>query len=396
VVKKDIFCRPCEEAQCRFGSLKCMQLVKVEDVLRAVREILVTSYELRVTSYENDFKRILVVRTDRIGDVLLSTPAIRALRYNYPAAYIAVMVSPYAKEIVEGNPDIDEVIIYDKDFKHRSWLRSLKFASRLGKKHFDLALILHPTNRAHLIAFFAGIKRRVGFDRKLGFLLTDRIRHTKQEGQKHELEYSLDLVRHLGIQPQDKQLVMPIKPESEKWAEELFSRESLNAQDKLLGIHPAASCPSKIWPAERFAQAADKLADRYGFKVLIFSGAKDIRLAETLKNNLRHPAVNLAGKTSVSQLASVLKRCRLFISNDSGPVHIACAVGVPVISIFGRSQKGLSPQRWGPLGRKDKILHREVGCIECLAHNCVKDFVCLKSISVDDVISAADSIMANE
>jgi len=108
---------------------------------------------------------------------------------------------------------------------------------------------------------------------------------------------------------------------------------------------------------------------------------------------MHHPVINLAGKTSVSQLASVLKRCNLFISNDSGPVHIACAVETPVISIFGRSQKGLSPARWGPTGKKDRILHKYVGCIECLAHNCVKEFACLKAITVDDVVSAADSIL---
>ena len=396
VVKRNIFCRPCEKAQCRFGILKCMQLVRVEDVLRAARNILTQHSTPNTQHLKDDFKRILVVRTDRIGDLLLSTPVIQALRQSYPNAYIAAMVSPYAKEIVDGNPYLDEVIIYDKDFKHKSWARSMKFASRLKKKRFDLALILHPTNRVHLIAFFAGIKKRVGFDKKLGFLLTDRIRHGKQEGEKHELEYTLDLIRHLGIEPKDKRPFMPLKPESEKWTDDLFASESLTPQDKLLGIHPAASCPSKIWPAERFAEAADKLADKYDLKVLIFSGAKDIKLAEKVENSMKHRAINLAGRTSVSQLASVLKRCRLFISNDSGPVHIASAVGVPVISIFGRNQKGLSPQRWGPLGLQDKILHKETGCIECLAHNCVKEFTCLKSISVGDVIKAADSILIRD
>ncbi|MFA5156882.1 MAG: lipopolysaccharide heptosyltransferase II [Candidatus Omnitrophota bacterium] len=393
VVKRDIFCRPCEKAQCRFGTLKCMQLIKVEDVLRAAKELLFQHPAPNTKHLKPDFRRILVVRTDRIGDVLLSTPVFKALRQAYPSAYIAAMVSPYAKEIVEGNPYIDDVIIYDKDFKHRSWSRSMKFASRLRKKHFDLALILHPINRSHLIAFFAGIKRRIGFDRKLAFLLTDKIKHVKQEGDRHELEYTLDLVRYLGIEPQDKQPFMPLKPDSEKWADELFSRESLTAQDRLLAINPAASCPSKIWPAERFAETADKLADKYGFKVLIFSGPKDTKLAETVLGHMQHRVINLAGKTSVSQLASALKRCSLFISNDSGPVHIAAAVGVPVISIFGRNQKGLSPKRWGPVGPLDIILHRQAGCIECLAHNCLKDFACLKLIKVDDVVKAADTIL---
>jgi ADP-heptose:LPS heptosyltransferase len=161
----------------------------------------------------------------------------------------------------------------------------------------------------------------------------------------------------------------------------------------LLAIHPAASCPSKIWPNERFAELADRLAQKYGFKVLVIAGPKDIALAQNVIKQMHHPTVNLAGKVSVSQLASALKRCQLFISNDSGPVHISSAIGTPVISIFGRSQKGLSPKRWGPRGQKDRIAHKTVGCVECLAHNCIRDFACLKAITVDYVLDMADSIL---
>ncbi len=393
VVKKEIFCRPCAKAQCRFGTLECMQLIKTEDVYRVVKDMLINEPRTPNPEPRKDFKRILIVRTDRIGDVLLSTPVIKALRDNYPDAYIAMMVSPYAKDIVEGNPNLDEVIIYDKDSKHRTWGMSIKFALNLKKNKFDLAIVLHPTNRAHLITFLTGIRRRIGYGRKLGFLLTDRIKHIKQLGEKHELEYSLDLLRYLGIEPKEKSLFMPIRPESEKWIAELFSQEGIKTTDKLLAIHPGASCPSKIWPSERFAQVADRLAQKYGFKVFLIAGPKDIRLAQNVLKNMRHPLINLAGKISVSQLASVLKRCQLFISNDSGPVHIASGVGIPVISIFGRNQKGLSPKRWGPLGKRDKVLHKEVGCSECLAHNCIKDFACLKAISVDDVLEVADAIL---
>ncbi len=223
-------------------------------------------------------------------------------------------------------------------------------------------------------------------------MLTDRIKHTKQLGEKHELEYALDLVRYLGFEPEDKTLFMPIKPESEAWAEELFKQEGIKKADRILAIHPAASCPSKVWPNERFADVADRLIEKFGFKVLVIAGPKDLALSGDVIKHMHHPAANLSGKASVSQLASILKRCNLFISNDSGPVHIAASVGVPVISIFGRNQKGLSPKRWGPTGKKDKVLHKEVGCIECLAHNCVKEFACLKAISVDDVVNIAGSL----
>lgn len=318
---------------------------------------------------------------------------IKALRDAYPNAYIAAMVSPYAKDIVEGNPYLDGVIIYDKDGKHRSWRRSMKFARRLKKEKFDLALILHPANRAHLAVFLAGIRKRVGYDKKLGFLLTDRIKHTKQFGEKHESEYNFDLLRYLGIEPPDKDLFMPINPQSEIWADQVLAQNKIEPGSRIAAIHPGASCPSKIWPDERFAEAADRLAQKYKFKLLILAGPKDIEKAKAVAEKMRSAAVNLAGRTSVSQLASILKRCALFISNDSGPVHIASAVGTPVISIFGRAQAGLSPKRWGPLGKKDKFLHKDVGCIECLAHNCVKEFKCLKAVTVDDVLSAADLVL---
>lgn len=398
VVKKDIFCRPCQKAQCRYSSLKCLQIISVEDVMRQVRKMVnpqAKETALRPNASGKDFERILVVRTDRIGDVVLSTPVIKALRDSYPHAYIAMMVSAYAKDVVETNPYLDEVIIYDKEAEHKSWLGSFKFARNLKKKRFELALILHPANRAHLVTFIAGIPMRVGYDRKLGFLLSDKLKHLKHLGQKHELEYNLDLLRYLGIEAEDKKTFMPIKVESEHWVESALLKEGIKPGDKLLALHPGASCPSKIWPSGRFAEVADKLSLKHGFKVIILGGPKDTVLAGRLAGQMRTKAFNLAAKTSVSQLASIIRRCRLFISNDSGPVHIASAVGTPVISIFGRSQEGLSPRRWGPLGLKDRILHRKVGCIECLAHNCTKDFACLKAIGVNDVLAAADSILGD-
>ena len=393
-VKKDIYCRPCEKAQCKFGTLKCMEIIQVEDVLGDVRKILGSRASgLKGLRQKDDFKRILVVRTDRIGDVLLSTPVIKALRENYPRAFIAMMVRPYAKEIIDGNPYLDEVILFDKEGKHRNWFRAFKFARNLNKRKFDAAIILHPANTAHLVVFHAGIPRRVGYDRKHGFLLTDKLKHVKELGQKHEVEYNLDLVRYLGIEPKESRPFMPIKAESERWAEDLFKKERILKTERILAIHPGASCPSKIWPNERFAEVADKLIEKYGFKVFVLAGPKDTALAQSVIKSMRHAAINLGGKTSVSQMASLLKRCNLFISNDSGPVHVGSAVGAPTISIFGRAQKGLGPKRWGPLGEKDRVLHKNVGCVECLAHNCVKGFACLRAITVDDVIAAADAIL---
>ncbi len=391
VIKKDIFCRPCEKALCRFATLACLSSLKVEDVLGQVHHLLKGKEKTPHDSQK--YQRILIVRTDRIGDVLLSTPVIKALRQKYPQAYISMMVAPYARDIVEGSPYLDEVIIYDKDIKHKSWLRCLKFASRLKKRKFDLAIILHPTNRVHLLTFLAGIPRLLGYNRKFGFLNNLVRVHTKQEGLKHEAEYNLDLLCDLGISGKAQDLFMPIRPESEQWVKDFLVSQGIKETDKILAINPGASCPSKIWPAGNFAKVAETLANRHNFKIIIVSGPKDIPIANMIAHKIGDRALNLSGKTSVSHLASMLKRCVLFISNDSGPVHIASSLGTPVISIFGRNQPGLSPRRWGPLGRQGKYLHKDVGCVQCLAHNCKKEFVCLRAISVEDVLSAAESML---
>ena len=395
VIKKDIFCRPCEKARCRFATLACLSCLKVDDVLGQINYLLKAKEKENIQPASQKYQRILIVRTDRIGDVLLSTPVIKALRQKYPQAYISMMVAPLARDIVEGNPYLDEVIIYDKDIKHRSWMRSLKFSSRLKKRKFDLAIILHPTNRVHLLTFLAGISRRLGYNRKFGFLVNFRKEHTKQDGLKHEAEYNLDLLCDLGLSGNAQDLFMPIRPESEQWVKDLFDSQGIKETDKILAINPGASCSSKIWPAGNFAKVADILAKQHNFKILILAGPKDIPVADMIAHKIREGAINLSGKTSLSHLASILKRCVLFISNDSGPVHIASSLGVPVISIFGRNQPGLSPRRWGPLGRFDKYLHKDVGCVQCLAHDCKKEFACLRAISVEDVLSAAESILGS-
>ncbi|MDD5044914.1 MAG: glycosyltransferase family 9 protein, partial [Candidatus Omnitrophica bacterium] len=188
-------------------------------------------------------------------------------------------------------------------------------------------------------------------------------------------------------------LYMPIKKESEAWADNLLKENGVTENNRLVVINPTASCPSKVWPAERFAEAANRLILEHRAKIAVISSRKDLAIAQSVIRGINSLVIDLTGKTSVSQLASLLKRSGLFISNDSGPVHIASALGIPVVSIFGRNQKGLSPRRWGPVGKGDIFLHKPAGCIECLAHNCVKEFECLKAITVDDVLKAVGTIL---
>lgn len=394
IVKKEVFCRPCENAQCRFGTLDCMKLIKVEDVLRQVNNIL--GHKIQVIGHrtERNFKRILIVRTDRIGDVVLSTPVIKALKDNFANVYLAMMISPATQELVRGNPYLDEVIVYDKEQEHRGVIRSLQFALSLRKKKFDIAVILHSTNRVNLLAYLAGIKERVGYSRRLGFLLTDNIPYVKYRGEKHEVEYNLDLLRCLGIEVNDASLFIPKDNQAEAWAKEIFKSYGIDEiKEKIIVLHPSASCASRMWPIERFREVAEALIKKYDVRIIIVSGANDIALTEKLAGLIREPVINLGGKTTLMQLASILRRSTLMISNDSGPVHIAVGCGLPVVVLFGRAQPGLSPLRWGPRGTNDIVLHKKADCVVCLAHDCKNNFACLKSIEASDVLSAVDGII---
>lgn len=341
------------------------------------------------------FKKILVVRTDRIGDVVLTTPVLKVLRDNYPQSYIAIMVGPAAREIVEDNPYIDEVIVYDKDEKDKGLWGFWKFVILLKKRRFDLAIILHTKKRIHLITFFADIPKRIGYySKKFGFLLTDKIEDTRALGLKHEVDYCLDIIKKLQIELTHSHPFMPLRKEALEWVDSFLQEQGIRKEDRFACMHPGASCVSKRWLKERFIVLANRLVEEHGFKViLVASGEDDVAIADEIAKNSRYPVLNLAGKTSLSQLAALLKRSAIFISNDSGPVHIASSVGTPVVSIFGRNQAGLSPVRWGPVGAKDKYVHKEVGCSVCLAHNCKIGFDCLKAITVDDVLKAVDDIV---
>ena len=338
-------------------------------------------------------KRILIVRMDRIGDVVLSTPAIKAVRDEYPDSYIAVLVRPYARDIVDGNPHVNEVITYDKSGKEKSILGNIRFISRLRRKRFDLAIILHPKNSSHALTFLAGIPERIGYDKKLGALLTKRIPHTKQYGLKHEMDYALDLLSYIGIKPRDKSLYMPLNKLSEEKVRAIFDENGIFEKDMIVAIHPAASCPSRRWSLERFAKTADILSEKFGARVIIVAGPEDAAFGRNVSKLMKFKPLDLSGKTSIADLASILKRSRLLISNDSGPVHIASALGIPVISIFSRKDRGISPGRWRPVGKGCVALHRDVGCEICLAHNCRLGFKCLDAISVEDVLSAAERIL---
>ncbi len=349
------------------------------------------------------FQNILIVRTDRIGDVVLTTPAIKVLRQAYPGARISILISPATRDLIEGNPYLDEIIMDDRENEHRGWKGLIRLAALLRRLKFDLAIIYHTKKRTNLMCFLAGIPCRVGYkNNKLGFLLTDPIADERHHGRRHEAQYCLDVLQHLGIGGNEifrksledlaDDLYVAVRPESECWIEELWQKNRIHSYECVAAIHPGASDPSKRWPWYRFCELIDQLAQRYDSRIVLV-GTNDGRDAASLVlSRIRVPALDLTGQMTLSQLASLLRRCRLLVSNDSGPVHVAAGVGTPVVSIFTRNHPGINPQRWQPLGRKSRFVSAAFDTSIFFAKSAAANPQYLEAISTQQVLEAVDSI----
>jgi lipopolysaccharide heptosyltransferase II len=323
-----------------------------------------------------------------MGDVILSTSVIETLRKAYPSAFIAMMVKPVWRELLDGNPYLDEIITYDKDGTHHGIFSNIQFALKLRKYNFDTVLVLNPRARSHWCVWLAGIPVRIGFDSENGWLLTHRVPFRKHEGKKHEIEYMMELLSFFDFEKKVYRPFIAFSNASAKTVDQLFKDSGVREDKPVIAIHPSSSCLSRRWMPERFAQLANRLIEKYGVKVFLISGASERSFADDVEKMMRHPSINLAGKLSLKETAGLLKRCTMLISNDSGPTHLAAAVGTPVVAIFGASQPGLSATRWRPFGSDHVVLQKDVGCKVCLAHDCNIQFRCLTELSVDEVYQA--------
>ncbi len=369
IARREVFCSPCEKAQCRYHH-ECMKELGWDEVYQKALQILNDEFRPRNL-------KILVIRLDRVGDLVLTLPALQAIRNRFPNASLSVMVRPYTREIVEGNPSLDEVIpyFYEQGGRHSGLLGGLRFVREIVKRHFDIAFILHPSTRSNLVPFLAGIPYRIGFDSHSSFLLTKKAADRRSEGLKHESEYTMDIVRAFGIQTPG---VEPLPSSSQ-------------VREKIIALHPGASCPSKRWPKERFAELGKRIVENSSHRIVVIGGDEEKALGKYLAGEIE--CADFTGRLNLKELAAFLGRCEALVSNDSGPVHVAAWAGTKVVSIFGRNQAGLSPTRWRPLGSGHRVLQKDVGCVVCLAHACTIDFECLKAVSVDEVYAALKEVL---
>lgn len=335
-------------------------------------------------------KRVLIVNVNWMGDVLFSTPFIRAIKAGFPGGYIACMVVPRCREILEGNPHLDEIIIYDEEGIHRNLKGKIHFVSHLRSKRFDGAFLLHRSFTRTLLVALSGISERVGYPtRKRGFLLTEKV--NLPDAQIHRVEYFLNIARAAGIQVGDNEgYDFFISHEDKKHIRELLEREGISERDSLVVINPGGNWLLKRWPKENFACVADQLTEVFNCRIAITGSEKDIGLAEDISALMKSKPIITCGKTSLKQLGALLERSLLVISNDSGPMHIAVSQKTKAIALFGPT----SPTITGPYGKGDyTVIQKDIGCeVPCYNLTC-PDNECMKAISVEDVVDASKKIL---
>jgi len=329
-------------------------------------------------------KKILIVNVNWLGDVLFTTPIFKAIKKSYPESYVACVAVPRVKEVLEGNPYIDELIIFDEEGKQKSILGKIGFISQLRAKHFDTVFLLHRSFTRTLITYLAGIPERVGYyTPKGGFLLTKAITPVDYE-RMHRMDYYLNLFEAYGIAIEDRNYEFFISDYDRGFIAALLMENKVDKDDFLVVLNPGGNWDLKRWPKERFAYLADKLLEDFNAKVVISGSAQDNFLTSEIVNLMNHKPIVLTGKTNLKQLAALLERAKLVVSADSGPMHIACAVGTPSIVLFGPT----SPAITGPRGNNQCIIiQKDMDCkIPCYKLDCPQNR-CMRVISAEEVLS---------
>ena len=336
---------------------------------------------------QEDIRKIVIRSVNWIGDAVMTTPAISVIREHFPHAEITLLANEMVSQLFLHHPGIDRIITFHRTGKHRGVAGRLKLANELRRHHFDLAIIFPNSFDSAVVPWLAGIPHRIGkcSDGRT-VLLNGRYRVEMTPLPCHEVEYYLNLMRHFGITGNATQLHLYVTLEEETKTSSLLAGHDIQQNDFILGINPGASYGSaKRWYPDRFAEVARRLAEKWSAKVVIFGGPGEADIAADIESRLEGVAVNLAGKTSVRELMALIRRCNFFITNDSGPMHIAAAFDVPLVAIFGSTDHtGTSPYN-----RNAVVVRKQVDCAPCKLRECPTDHRCMAEVTEEYVINAA-------
>ncbi len=325
-------------------------------------------------------KRILIIQTAFIGDVILITPLIRATKELYPQARIDALVVPGAAKLLKNNPYLNEVLTYSK--RDKALLSMRYMISTLKAREYDLAISPHSSGRTHLLMYLARIPQRIGFDRgTMPFLLTAKTPHPKGI---HKAKKNLALLKLLTEQEFDQQTELFPSAEDKSKVDELLL--PLQSQ-KLIAMAPGSVWATKCWPVEHYAELAKALSDKGGYGIILIGGKEDKPKCDIIRQSCPK-ALNLAGETNLLESAAAIANCQLMICNDSGALHIANAMQTRVIAFFGPTVQSIG---YFPFGPQDKVFETDLDCRPCSSHGpqkCpLKHHNCMKLLKPEAVLN---------
>lgn len=348
-------------------------------------------------------RKILILRLSAVGDVIRTLLAVKALKEHYPSSYIVWVVEEPSKNLLESQPEIDEVIL----FPRRKWAKGvkslremwktgkevLKFILDIRRKRFDLVLDFHGILKSGLLSFLSGSSMRIGFHRKTGregnFFFSN-VRVALPEGRMNRFQKSFGLLKGLGLEIKDFKYGLYIPSKDCEYIGSFFNELPAQFRRPLIAIHPGTSPKtlSKRWMPDRYGRLADRLIRDLNAMVLFTWGPGEREVVKGIQEEMKEPSILGPETESLTQLGEIYRRCDLYVGGDTGPMLIASLMGIPVVVIYG----GTDPILYEPLGQHINV-RKEVGCNPCREWSC-SELTCLKAISVDDVFKAVKEILS--
>ncbi|NJC89295.1 MAG: lipopolysaccharide heptosyltransferase II [Desulfuromonas sp.] len=316
-----------------------------------------------------------------IGDAVMATPALGAIRETFPEAHVTIVANPLVAELFTFHPGCDRVIRFDKRSEYVGAGGFWRFCRSLRSERFDLAILLQNAFEAAIMAVLAGIPRRAGYRTDgRGLLLTAGVPAVDKKHGLHHVDYYLRMLESLGVAGGDGRLHLALT------TEETGRAAGRLGAGQWLAVNPGASYgAAKRWIPERFAAVADGLAAEFGARVVLTGGPGEMDIGRDIERSMKIAPLNLIGRTSVRELMATLAHCRLVVTNDSGPMHIAAAFGVPTVAVFGPTDHTTT----SPRAENCRIVLSPVDCAPCMLRECPTDHRCMIGVTADTVLSAA-------
>lgn len=325
-------------------------------------------------------QRIIVIDLLYLGDLMFATPFFKELRKNFPKARIDLIVNSAFHSIMEDNPNLDNVYAYNKKWTLK---QSIEFAKQIRKNNYDLGINIHGSWRSAIILRLINPTYTIGYGKKGQLFLNCRL---AQPHNQHMVDVYLNFLKEMNLRVEPSLPYLELKKSIQDEIDKKLIQWGINPEEKLIALNAGGTWPTKRWTVNGFAQLADVLNRKYG-RVIFVGSLEDLSLVEEIVNLMETKPVIATGKTSLPELAALLARCDLVISNDSGPVHVAAAVGTPTITIFGPSDD----LKYRPLGEKHKIVTSSVDCRPCGKHKCpLGHHHCMTDIKVEKIINEID------